>query len=188
MNTRTETYESALDRVCTTTIAGSAAEVDRSGSFPTESIEALSSAGLAGALSSTEFGWTRRGPGRGRTYRAAGGARMRIHRDGSNHALLRCGSTRGVWSGSGPARRGFGYSSKHARVQRGRIAKSFLGANKHGARRRQRNNPRCGEELGYLSVTCDRVCMVFAAAGCGRTKHDMARASRLRRARDSRAV
>lgn len=56
MNTTTETYESALERICTSTIAGTAADVDRNGAFPSESIEALSSAGLLGALSSTEGG------------------------------------------------------------------------------------------------------------------------------------
>ena len=56
MNTKTETYESALDRLCATTIAENAFEVDRSGSFPSESMKALSSAGLAGALSSTQSG------------------------------------------------------------------------------------------------------------------------------------
>lgn len=56
MNTTTEASESALNRICTTTIAESAAETDRSGSFPAESIKALRSAGLAGALSATEVG------------------------------------------------------------------------------------------------------------------------------------
>jgi alkylation response protein AidB-like acyl-CoA dehydrogenase len=56
MNTNAETYEAALERVCTTTIARTAAAVDRDGSFPSESIEALKLAGLLGALSSVEVG------------------------------------------------------------------------------------------------------------------------------------
>src|ERR1035438_7170947 len=56
MNTNAETYEATLERVCTTTIAGTAAAVDHDGSFPFESIEVLRSAGLLGALSSVESG------------------------------------------------------------------------------------------------------------------------------------
>lgn len=56
MNTATETYEGALDRACASVIAARAAEVDRGGLFPTDSMEALSAAGLAGALSSNEVG------------------------------------------------------------------------------------------------------------------------------------
>ena len=56
MNTTEETYLPALERICTTTIAEKAAEIDRDGSFPSDSIEALRSAGLLGALSATEFG------------------------------------------------------------------------------------------------------------------------------------
>jgi alkylation response protein AidB-like acyl-CoA dehydrogenase len=56
MNTSAETYEGALERVCRTAIAETAAAVDRDGSFPAESIEALRSAGLLGALSSVESG------------------------------------------------------------------------------------------------------------------------------------
>jgi alkylation response protein AidB-like acyl-CoA dehydrogenase len=56
MNATAKTYEDALERVCTTTIAENAAAVDRGGSFPVKSIEALRSAGLLGALSSKEPG------------------------------------------------------------------------------------------------------------------------------------
>jgi alkylation response protein AidB-like acyl-CoA dehydrogenase len=56
MNAAAKTYEDALERVCTTTIAENAAAVDRDGSFPAKSIEALRSAGLLGALSSKESG------------------------------------------------------------------------------------------------------------------------------------
>jgi alkylation response protein AidB-like acyl-CoA dehydrogenase len=56
MNTNAETCEAALERICTTIIAGTAAAVDRDGSFPSQSIEALRSAGLLGALSSVESG------------------------------------------------------------------------------------------------------------------------------------
>lgn len=56
MTTNAKTYETELERVCTTTIAGTAAAVDRDAAFPAESIAALKSAGLLGALSSVESG------------------------------------------------------------------------------------------------------------------------------------
>ena len=56
MSPSAETYETTLERLTTTTIAEAAASVDRDGAFPTESIEALRSAGLLGALSSAESG------------------------------------------------------------------------------------------------------------------------------------
>jgi alkylation response protein AidB-like acyl-CoA dehydrogenase len=51
MNPKPETHEAALERICTTIIAETAPAVDREGSFPSRSIEALSAAGLLGALS-----------------------------------------------------------------------------------------------------------------------------------------
>ena len=56
MDTTTEEYQAALERICTTTITEKAPSVDRDGSFPSESIAALQSAGLLGALSSKESG------------------------------------------------------------------------------------------------------------------------------------
>src|SRR5262249_17434750 len=56
MNATTETYTQALERICSTTIAESAKDVDRNRSFPEDSIAALRSAGLLGAISSTESG------------------------------------------------------------------------------------------------------------------------------------
>jgi alkylation response protein AidB-like acyl-CoA dehydrogenase len=56
MDTTTQTYEAALERVCTTTIAKTAQAVDHDASFPSESIDALKSAGLLGAFSSVESG------------------------------------------------------------------------------------------------------------------------------------
>jgi alkylation response protein AidB-like acyl-CoA dehydrogenase len=55
MNTAAGTYEAALERACAA-IANEAAAVDRDGSFPAGSIEALKAAGLLGALSSTDSG------------------------------------------------------------------------------------------------------------------------------------
>jgi alkylation response protein AidB-like acyl-CoA dehydrogenase len=54
--TSAATYESTLERLCAATIAPHAAAVDRNGAFPNESIQALASAGLLGALSSAESG------------------------------------------------------------------------------------------------------------------------------------
>ncbi|HEY7387999.1 MAG TPA: acyl-CoA dehydrogenase family protein [Bryobacteraceae bacterium] len=56
MTTTSETYESALERVCTASIAPHAAAVDRDAAFPTDSLRALASAGLLGAISSTDSG------------------------------------------------------------------------------------------------------------------------------------
>jgi alkylation response protein AidB-like acyl-CoA dehydrogenase len=56
MSPSAETYEATLERLSTTTITEAAAAVDRDGSFPRESIEALRSAGLLGALGSAESG------------------------------------------------------------------------------------------------------------------------------------
>jgi alkylation response protein AidB-like acyl-CoA dehydrogenase len=55
MNTR-EIYDAALDHICSTTIADKASTVDREGSFPSDSIAALRSAGLLGALTASEAG------------------------------------------------------------------------------------------------------------------------------------
>jgi alkylation response protein AidB-like acyl-CoA dehydrogenase len=56
MNTVGEDYNAALERICSETVAANAATVDREGAFPSESIAALQSAGLLGALSSQESG------------------------------------------------------------------------------------------------------------------------------------
>jgi alkylation response protein AidB-like acyl-CoA dehydrogenase len=56
MNTTAETYEAALERICSTTIADNAVTVDRNGSFPSDSIDALKNTGLLGALTSKESG------------------------------------------------------------------------------------------------------------------------------------
>ena len=56
MNTVAEDYNTALERICSKTIAEHADAVDRKGIFPSESIAALRSAGLLGALSSTDSG------------------------------------------------------------------------------------------------------------------------------------
>lgn len=56
MSTTLENYQSALEQVCTASVASHAAAVDRDGAFPAESIQALASAGILGALSATESG------------------------------------------------------------------------------------------------------------------------------------
>ena len=56
MNIAAETFDTALERICSTTIAENAVAVDREGCFPEASIEALRSAGLLGAISSAESG------------------------------------------------------------------------------------------------------------------------------------
>ena len=56
MTSAAETYESTLEWVCTDSVAPHAAAVDRDGAFPSESIRALASAGLLGALSSADSG------------------------------------------------------------------------------------------------------------------------------------
>jgi alkylation response protein AidB-like acyl-CoA dehydrogenase len=79
MTTTAETYESILERVCGTVVAPNAATVDRDGAFPEQSIAALASAGLLGALSSTECG--------GLALGLSGAARI-VHR-----VAEECGST-----------------------------------------------------------------------------------------------
>src|SRR4051812_2306950 len=56
MNPTTETYQQALERICTTTIAESARAVDRERAFPSASIEGLKAVGLLGAISSVDAG------------------------------------------------------------------------------------------------------------------------------------
>jgi alkylation response protein AidB-like acyl-CoA dehydrogenase len=56
MTTTAETYESALERVCTDSVAPHAATVDRDCAFPKEAIRAMAEAGLLGALSSVDSG------------------------------------------------------------------------------------------------------------------------------------
>jgi alkylation response protein AidB-like acyl-CoA dehydrogenase len=56
MNTVGEDLNAALERICSETVAAKAEAVDSEGRFPSESIAALQSAGLLGALSSTESG------------------------------------------------------------------------------------------------------------------------------------
>lgn len=52
----TSSFEAELEEICSTTIAKEAADVDRDGAFPARSVEALKSARLLGALSSSESG------------------------------------------------------------------------------------------------------------------------------------
>jgi alkylation response protein AidB-like acyl-CoA dehydrogenase len=56
MTTSTEKDQQALARICAQTIGPAAAEVDRNGAFPENSIAALQSAGLLGAVSAVEVG------------------------------------------------------------------------------------------------------------------------------------
>jgi alkylation response protein AidB-like acyl-CoA dehydrogenase len=56
MNTNSESFETALEHACNAVIGPNGPAVDRDGAFPTESINALKSAGLLGAHSSPESG------------------------------------------------------------------------------------------------------------------------------------
>jgi len=68
--TTAETYETALEPVCTESIAPHAGGVDRDGAFPKESFRALAEAGLMGALSSADSGGVDLGlPGAARIIR-----------------------------------------------------------------------------------------------------------------------
>jgi alkylation response protein AidB-like acyl-CoA dehydrogenase len=55
MNTTAETYEAALEQACAT-IANNSSAVDRDGTFPSASIDALRASRMMGALSATESG------------------------------------------------------------------------------------------------------------------------------------
>ena len=79
MNNVGEDYNAALDRICSETIAANADAVDREGAFPSDSIAALQSAGLLGALSSKESG--------GAGLRLSGAARV------VQRVAEECGST-----------------------------------------------------------------------------------------------
>src|SRR6185295_3800292 len=56
MSTIPQTLEASLERVCRETIRANAAMVDRDGTFPEQSIDALKSAGFLGAMSSPDVG------------------------------------------------------------------------------------------------------------------------------------
>jgi alkylation response protein AidB-like acyl-CoA dehydrogenase len=78
MSTSAETYEAALERACTTCVAVAASNVDRDGVFPTKSIEALTAAGLLGALSSAESGGLSLGLQASRPQKVLRGVRLLI--------------------------------------------------------------------------------------------------------------
>ena len=65
MTTNAESYVPKLDQICTEVISQLASEVDRSGTFPEQSVEALKAAGFMGAISSPDVG------GLGLGYRGA---------------------------------------------------------------------------------------------------------------------
>jgi len=56
MSANGENYTDVLDRICADTIAMNAVAVDRTGSFPQKSVDALKSAGLLGVVSAKEVG------------------------------------------------------------------------------------------------------------------------------------
>jgi alkylation response protein AidB-like acyl-CoA dehydrogenase len=56
VNTKAETLDATLERLCRSTIAETAAAVDQRAGFPGESIDVLKSAGFLGAMSSVESG------------------------------------------------------------------------------------------------------------------------------------
>lgn len=56
MTIPSESYRTLLEQVCTQTIGLRAAEIDRAGIFPNDSLTALKSAGLLGAISAREAG------------------------------------------------------------------------------------------------------------------------------------
>jgi alkylation response protein AidB-like acyl-CoA dehydrogenase len=56
MNTLTQTYQEALERICREAIRPAAAAVDRDGKFPDDAIQALKTGGFLGAMSSPDVG------------------------------------------------------------------------------------------------------------------------------------
>ncbi|HLH76779.1 MAG TPA: acyl-CoA dehydrogenase [Candidatus Binataceae bacterium] len=82
--TLSEPYQTLLERACGETIGPSAAEVDRTGSFPSASIAALKAAGLLGAVSAREVG--------GLALGAAGAAAIieRVARECASTAMVLC--------------------------------------------------------------------------------------------------
>ena len=84
-----ETNES-LEQVATEVVAPHAAEVDRTGSFPAQSIDALARAGLFGLVSAPEVGGSGQGP------RAAAGVIERLARECGSTAMVMCMHYAGV--------------------------------------------------------------------------------------------
>lgn len=77
-------FHDKLDRICKETIAPSAQAVDRNGAFPEQSLEALRSAGLLGAMSASEAG------GLGLGLRSAAGVIRRVAQECGSTAMVLC--------------------------------------------------------------------------------------------------
>jgi alkylation response protein AidB-like acyl-CoA dehydrogenase len=84
MRTNAENYKTDLNRICVETIAPLASEVDRSGAFPNQSIEALKDAGFLGAISAIEVG------GLGLGLRAAAEIIRRVAQECASTAMVVC--------------------------------------------------------------------------------------------------
>jgi alkylation response protein AidB-like acyl-CoA dehydrogenase len=80
----------ALERVATEVVASHAGEVDRTGNFPAQSIEALAQAGLLGLVSASEVGGGGQGP------RAAAWVVERLARECGSTAMVMCMHYTGV--------------------------------------------------------------------------------------------
>ena len=77
-------FHEKLDQVCKETIGPSAPAVDRNGAFPEQSIDALKSAGLLGAMSAPEVG------GLGLGLRGATGIIRRVGQECGSTAMVLC--------------------------------------------------------------------------------------------------
>jgi alkylation response protein AidB-like acyl-CoA dehydrogenase len=82
--TQFEGYLRITDRICSETVAAFAPDVDRAGAFPRQSIEALKSAGLLGAVSAHQAGGLGLGP------RGAAAIVGRIAQDCGSTAMVLC--------------------------------------------------------------------------------------------------
>ena len=117
MTTNAQPYQTILEQICNETIAPAAPAVDRDGAFPEESIEALKTAGLLGAMSGPDVGGLGLGlPGAAEIVRQSRSG-MRLHRHGSVHALLRRRGSGSSRKRAGAARGGVRRASEHSRLQ-----------------------------------------------------------------------
>ncbi|HWW85609.1 MAG TPA: acyl-CoA dehydrogenase family protein [Vicinamibacterales bacterium] len=77
-------YSTALEKVCTETVAPEAPNIDHQGAFPERSIKALAATGLMGAVSAPEVG------GLGAGFRGASAIVRRLAQDCGSTAMVVC--------------------------------------------------------------------------------------------------
>ena len=90
MNTLTQTYQEALERICRATIGPRAEAVDRDGKFPEDAVQALKTSGFLGAISSPDVG------GLGLGLRGCAAIVSRVAEECGSTAMILCMHYSGV--------------------------------------------------------------------------------------------